>query len=121
VHQAISQMDSVTQQNAALVEEAAAATGSLKSQVNQLAAAVSVFRIEGAVPVRMAAQQAVKPPAPPARPAMAAARSAAKPLAASSTAPARAQAAAKLPAAPAKPAAPATAAAAADDGDWTAF
>ncbi|HBJ99883.1 MAG TPA: hypothetical protein DDZ62_07860, partial [Delftia acidovorans] len=37
---------------AALVEEAAAATGSLKSQVNQLAAAVSVFRIDGVAPAR---------------------------------------------------------------------
>ena len=45
VNQAISQMDQVTQQNAALVEEAAAATGSLESQATQLVQAVAVFRI----------------------------------------------------------------------------
>ena len=44
VNLAISQMDQVTQQNAALVEEAAAATGSLEAQAAQLVAAVSVFR-----------------------------------------------------------------------------
>ena len=45
VNLAISQMDQVTQQNAALVEEAAAATGSLESQATQLVQAVAVFRI----------------------------------------------------------------------------
>ncbi|WP_248323402.1 methyl-accepting chemotaxis protein [Caballeronia sp. Sq4a] len=44
VNQAISQMDEVTQQNAALVEEAAAAAGSMDSQAKQLTAAVAVFR-----------------------------------------------------------------------------
>ena len=45
VNRGISQMDQVTQQNAALVEEAAAATGSLESQATQLVQAVAVFRI----------------------------------------------------------------------------
>ncbi|WP_250508015.1 methyl-accepting chemotaxis protein [Caballeronia sp. GAFFF3] len=44
VNQAISQMDEVTQQNAALVEEAAAAAGSMEDQAKQLTAAVAVFR-----------------------------------------------------------------------------
>ncbi len=44
VNQAISQMDEVTQQNAALVEEAAAAAGSMEDQAKQLTAAVGVFR-----------------------------------------------------------------------------
>jgi len=44
VNQAIAQMDQVTQQNAALVEEAAAAAGSLEDQAQQLRAAVAVFR-----------------------------------------------------------------------------
>ncbi|MDR5741216.1 MULTISPECIES: methyl-accepting chemotaxis protein [unclassified Caballeronia] len=44
VNQAISQMDEVTQQNAALVEEAAAAAGSMEDQAKQLSAAVAVFR-----------------------------------------------------------------------------
>ena len=45
VNQAVTQMDQVTQQNAALVEEAAAAADSLQDQAKQLAQAVSVFRI----------------------------------------------------------------------------
>lgn len=46
INQAIAEMDIVTQQNAALVEEAAAATASLKSQANNLSNAVSVFRLD---------------------------------------------------------------------------
>jgi methyl-accepting chemotaxis protein len=45
INQAISEMDAVTQQNAALVEEAAAAAESLKEQSAQLAATVSVFNV----------------------------------------------------------------------------
>jgi methyl-accepting chemotaxis protein len=45
VNQAIIQMDRVTQQNAALVEEAAAAAASLQDQGRQLRQAVSVFRV----------------------------------------------------------------------------
>jgi methyl-accepting chemotaxis protein len=41
-------MDDMTQQNAALVEEAAAAAASLHEQTVNLARAVSVFKIEGA-------------------------------------------------------------------------
>ena len=47
VNQAISQMDGVTQQNAALVEEAAAAAQSLQDQAGSLAQVVSIFKIEG--------------------------------------------------------------------------
>ncbi|MCX7193105.1 MAG: methyl-accepting chemotaxis protein [Proteobacteria bacterium] len=45
VNQAISQMDDVTQQNAALVEEAASAASSLEEQSQNLAAAVSAFKV----------------------------------------------------------------------------
>ncbi|SSW72956.1 methyl-accepting chemotaxis protein [Achromobacter agilis] len=45
VNRAVSQMDEVTQQNAALVEEAAAAAGSLQEQAQRLAEAVAVFKI----------------------------------------------------------------------------
>ncbi|WP_343593980.1 methyl-accepting chemotaxis protein, partial [Paracidovorax wautersii] len=45
VNQAVTQMDQVTQQNAALVEEAAAATASLEAQSGQLVQAVAVFRL----------------------------------------------------------------------------
>ncbi|MGK2951115.1 MAG: methyl-accepting chemotaxis protein, partial [Thiobacillus sp.] len=47
VNQAIAQMDEVTQQNAALVEEAAAAAESLQDQAGMLSQAVSVFKMEG--------------------------------------------------------------------------
>ncbi|WP_076593531.1 methyl-accepting chemotaxis protein [Herminiimonas arsenitoxidans] len=46
VNQAIGQMDQVTQQNAALVEEAAAAAESLNEQAIKLAEAVSVFKLD---------------------------------------------------------------------------
>jgi hypothetical protein len=45
VTQAVAQMDEVTQQNAALVEEAAAAAESLEDQAKALAKAVAVFNI----------------------------------------------------------------------------
>ena len=44
VGRAVSQMDEVTQQNAALVEQAAAASSSLEEQARRLSAAVAVFR-----------------------------------------------------------------------------
>ncbi len=44
INQAVAQMDQVTQQNAALVQEAAAATLALQEQAEDLVAAVSVFR-----------------------------------------------------------------------------
>ena len=46
INKAINEMDSVTQQNAALVEEAAAATGALEQQASQLAEVVSVFKLD---------------------------------------------------------------------------
>ncbi|TFW11395.1 HAMP domain-containing protein [Massilia arenosa] len=47
INSAVAQIDSATQQNAALVEEAAAATASLQEQAHHLAALVAQFRIEG--------------------------------------------------------------------------
>ena len=46
IGQAVSQMDQSTQQNAALVEESAAAAESLNSQAHRLVEAVSVFRLQ---------------------------------------------------------------------------
>jgi methyl-accepting chemotaxis protein len=46
VGRAVSQMDTVTQQNAALVEEAASAAGSLEAQANGLRQAVASFRLQ---------------------------------------------------------------------------
>jgi len=47
VNRAVSQMDEVTQQNAALVEEAAAAAGSMQDQAAELTRAVSAFKLPG--------------------------------------------------------------------------
>ena len=97
VHQAISQMDQVTQQNAALVEEAAAATGSLKAQAAQLSQAVSVFRITGQPALRAAAPQpAAHRPAP--APQRVAAPRAKAPAAVAASRPAAPRAAAPAPA-----------------------
>jgi methyl-accepting chemotaxis protein len=65
VNQAISQMDEVTQQNAALVEEAAAAAGSLEDQAKRMRAAVAVFRTAQTDIVAPAARprSVAKPPA----------------------------------------------------------
>ena len=46
VNQAVTQMDGVTQQNAALVEEAAAAAASLEEQTRQLNAALGHYRLD---------------------------------------------------------------------------
>ncbi|NOU40531.1 MAG: hypothetical protein HOO85_04590 [Methylotenera sp.] len=47
VNDAISKMDDVTQQNTALVEQAAAAAESMLQQTDELSNAVSVFKLEG--------------------------------------------------------------------------
>jgi methyl-accepting chemotaxis protein len=62
VNGAIAEMDQVTQQNAALVEEAAAATESMQEQALNLAQAVSVFKLDAgqhapAAPAVQAAQR----------------------------------------------------------------
>ncbi|MGK5047113.1 methyl-accepting chemotaxis protein [Janthinobacterium sp. GB4P2] len=54
VNEAISQMDQVTQQNAALVEEAAAAANAMQDQAAQLSHAVQVFRLKDAPPATQA-------------------------------------------------------------------
>jgi methyl-accepting chemotaxis protein len=46
INQAVNQMDQVTQQNAALVEEAAAASNAMQEQAQQLARVVSVFKLD---------------------------------------------------------------------------
>ncbi len=50
VGEAVTQMDQTTQQNAALVEEMAAAASSLRSQAQDLVQAVSVFRLASDAP-----------------------------------------------------------------------
>ncbi|WP_401750048.1 methyl-accepting chemotaxis protein [Stenotrophomonas muris] len=48
VNQVVVQMDQVTQQNAALVEEATAASRALEEQAHALTTSVAVFKVEGA-------------------------------------------------------------------------
>ncbi|MEO5794684.1 MAG: methyl-accepting chemotaxis protein [Rhodoferax sp.] len=50
IGEAVSQIDLVTQQNAALVEEMAAAASSMKSQAQDLVAAVAVFTLPSTMP-----------------------------------------------------------------------
>jgi methyl-accepting chemotaxis protein-1 (serine sensor receptor) len=76
INQAITQMDQVTQQNAALVEEASAASEAMQEQAAKLAQVVSVFKLDSSriAPVRIApaparraisvAPRAVKPAQP---------------------------------------------------------
>jgi methyl-accepting chemotaxis protein len=88
VNDAITQMDQVTQQNAALVEESAAAAASLKAQAHHLAQAVAVFKLsQGEAQAVIAQAQLRTRSTPAARPGKPVARTApaatppAKPLA----------------------------------------
>ncbi|MES2127763.1 MAG: methyl-accepting chemotaxis protein [Pseudomonadota bacterium] len=67
VNRAIGQMDQVTQQNAALVEESAAAAAAMREQAQGLSEAVSVFRLAPASGLHLAAAArpaiALRPPA----------------------------------------------------------
>ncbi|WP_409026836.1 methyl-accepting chemotaxis protein [Janthinobacterium sp. SUN098] len=66
VNQAISEMDHVTQQNASLVEEAAAAAEAMQEQAARLADAVSVFRTAQVDAIAAPAPRpAVRRPVPP--------------------------------------------------------
>ncbi|WP_343592647.1 methyl-accepting chemotaxis protein [Paracidovorax wautersii] len=120
VGDAVNQLDQVTQQNAALVEESAAAAGSLSVQANRLVQLVSVFQVDVAAsqgPRADAPATAAAPTAPvfapsPARKAVA---HAAAPKA-RAAAPAPAAKPAALPAATPKPAA-----AAKNEDDWETF
>ncbi|VWC63421.1 membrane protein [Burkholderia lata] len=121
VARAVAQMDEVTQQNAALVEEAAAAAQSLDEQAGRLRETAAVFQLDddtsrsgGTTPV--AVRHAPRAPsAAVAVPVQAAARDDrdAAPKRAAATAPVRKPAAAS--------AAPAQTAATADADDWETF
>ena len=76
VQEAVTQMDDSTQQNAALVEEAAAAAESLREQANKLMQVVGVFKLDG-----MHTATAVSvPPAKPKTPAAVVSHAPAQPL-----------------------------------------
>ncbi|MBV7420207.1 MCP four helix bundle domain-containing protein [Comamonas sp. CMM03] len=125
VADAITQMDTATQQNAALVEESAAAADSLQRQSGDLVQAVARFRTAGGA--QWAAPVAAVAPVPPAAPRSAAAP--AIPVSVSAEAPAPQRAQAGLPPGPtpvratsAKAALPTAAATTATaDDEWEQF
>ncbi|MYM73215.1 HAMP domain-containing protein [Duganella sp. FT134W] len=103
INTAVAEMDTVTQQNAALVEEAAAASQAMQEQAVKLAEMVAVFQVEGGniaarktSTARPAARTAaVAPAAAPRKPALKlapkpASRPVAKPAAPASSAPRKA-------------------------------
>ena len=122
VGDAVTQMDRSTQQNAALVEEMAAAAGSLRSQAQDLVQQVATFKLTGGdmlarASVRSGANATFKGPERRGQASTVKAKVAPTASAAHTAAPA--------PAAPAKPApaptASQTASAAAADDEWETF
>jgi methyl-accepting chemotaxis protein len=132
VNQSVLKLDQMTQQNAALVEESAAAAESLKDQAERLAEAVDRFKVSDHISTGVSMGRAALPqahkansfkaPAPQRAPA--AAKSAAPAFKSSST-PMPVRAAAPLPTAPKaadKPVArPAPAPSTQIEGDWESF
>ncbi|MEW6479896.1 MAG: methyl-accepting chemotaxis protein [Pseudomonadota bacterium] len=121
VHTAVSQLDQMTQQNAALVEESAAAAESLKDQAQRLTEAVKIFSVDGLqssmatstyVPVKPAPVSLAAKPRPPAQ-----VQAAARPVARKPLPPAPSQPAPPVAAKPAL----AVASKASDEGDWESF
>jgi hypothetical protein len=124
VGEAVTQMDQATQQNAALVEEMAAAASSLKSQAQELVQAVAFFKVGGAAQHASLPRTAVRSSIPSAKPfkgderrVLTSSASARKPAAASArpSAPPKAAPAAAAPKTQPKPAP------AGGDDDWETF
>ncbi|WP_367066498.1 methyl-accepting chemotaxis protein [Oryzisolibacter sp. LB2S] len=124
VGEAVTQMDQATQQNAALVEESAAAAGSLNQQAGELVRAVAVFKLTGHGPAAAAlTPQAHAPMAAPATAPRAMPRPAAQSAPAARPAPrtpAR-QATPGVSSTPARAAAAPAALTTAGDDDWESF
>jgi methyl-accepting chemotaxis protein len=123
VNVAVNQLDQMTQQNAALVEESAAAAESLKEQAARLAQVVQIFRIDGLVSQALPAPSAPVPKAQPRK-----VLPAARPLSVATRQPAATlprPALAKKTPAPSQPAlgkpSATTTAASGDEGDWESF
>jgi len=130
VNEAVAGLDQMTQQNAALVEESAAAAESLADQSRKLSAVVGTFRLAAQTGAGVAASSRATPapahaPAPATRPAPKPEHKPSPTLASPKAEASRVLARAKQPAAAPRPAplpartpAPAPAAA---DGDWETF
>ena len=120
VNQAVGNLDQMTQQNAALVEESAAAAQSLREQAEHLAQVVSMFKVDAAShgsvqPAFSAARAAAPVQVPPP------ARKPAAPVAGAKTAPRIGAAPVAKPAAAEAPAARKPAAAQGAEDDWESF
>jgi methyl-accepting chemotaxis protein len=129
---AVNQLDQMTQQNAALVEESAAAAESLKDQAKRLAQVIQVFRLDGEVaalthapvrelplvrkpaPAKLAAARAPTLASSPAKPSLELKRPAL-------TVPAPAAAKVKAASQPASSPSPKAQAPAGAEGDWESF
>lgn len=136
VNQAVTNLDQMTQQNAALVEESAAAASALREQAHRLSEVVSVFNVGSshvmaaasapALPARKAAEPGFLPAAAPRAslskktPAAAAPKALPAAPAAAKPAPAAKPASAPKSAPAAKPAYAAKVSAS-DDADWESF
>ena len=116
VGEAVTQMDHTTQQNAALVEESAAAASNLQTQAEKLVQAVAVFQLDNRTAAMHAVDDAPQAPAftGGSRPSTVS-RAPAKPARAAASKPRQ------LPAKAAAPAAPAAAAPAEGGDDWETF
>ena len=117
INATVTQLDQMTQQNAALVEESAAAAESLRDQSSRLSEAISVFKLSSA-PATAARSAVVKPfqAKPGFKPntqAVAAKPAPARPVAAAKVAPKPAPRSAPRPAA--------VAATAGGDDEWASF
>ncbi|PXW96167.1 methyl-accepting chemotaxis protein [Sphaerotilus hippei] len=110
VNMAVTQLDQMTQQNAALVEQSAAAAESLKDQAVRLASVVTIFRLQQG-------RDVFSPPAPAPAPASTGLRS---PSPVVATRPPQSRLVPRAPA-PAPAPAPAREVATADAGDWETF
>ncbi len=121
VNQAVTRLDEMTQQNAALVEESAAAADSMREQAQRLNDLVLKFEIgqdgTSAIP---AARGSSAPVAPAVRPAPPATRAATPPAARKAAAPVATPAPTLAPSAAPTPA-PAAAAATVPGDDWETF
>ena len=120
INRSVVQLDQMTQQNSALVEESAAAATSMGEQAAQLATAVAVFKVSPSEQRAPAVYRAAAPMAAPVRPAPAAKLSG-KPVPAVAAkrpgaVPVTRSLAGPSPAAQAKPAAPPS-----GEGEWETF
>ncbi|BAN23167.1 methyl-accepting chemotaxis protein [Caballeronia insecticola] len=116
VSRAVTQMDEVTQQNAALVEEAAAAAQSLEDQAGRLRQAVAVFQVTDGAASMAAAPAPVHASAIASHARVVVAKAAMKPQSKPAHAPQRRTTAGAIPAPAAK-----TAAMSEANGDWETF